>query len=1242
MSRERRAYRRHPIRWPAELRFAEGERVPASIEDICVGGMFATPGQSGYAISRPEDTRLHVRFHDPVRGSTREIAARIARASRNGLGLAFDHPQTELVALLQSIAGRGEEPSERGPREGAETPRAEWVRELCRKHAGSFCEEHLPRFSDDVIDELFQRSRGMHNPAEQASVFHAYQRLRTEAPGLPGRFRAALFAEVDAMGRPEEESEAEELPSSPDELELVDDREFEDWLLRSELVNEAEGRNRQPMHLLNRRLSFVLDTPMDESSNPLAPEGFARVLSEVLSLEQLPAIAVRTIYERFARQVLERLGSLYEAINDELREADILPEAEREPLQIRMLGGGRTRHGAGHLPHLPATAGNITADGALSNDMDSVVLPTLPSQEGTPAAPQLADIARTLQGLTTELARSRQTASAGGPGVEDTQSSTAASALFPRLEGAMPSAPGDVPFSDALDLRDLPERQHAQLAAVEQWFREIQTDPATPAYLREWSVGLAVLAARQQLNDGGFLEGTATPVNRLMNAVEKAGLALDSMPASAAAPLRESLDATLQAAMAEGSPQRLQEAAAEIERRVAPPLEDRSTQMDRMAEQIAGQERLERAGELVDAALAERLEGRRIPRLLAELVDNGWRELLVLIRLRDGERHENWRRCLAVVDRLLTGLGHDGEPPRPIRDPDRVIRYIRHQLHQFGRLTARMEETVAAIATVVLAISHGEPAPITLEYIEYGDSKNDKPPVGSLWEARARLLRVGEWLVTEQGDEPLQLQWISGDGQRFVFVDRSGHEARQLGLEELASALQGGARVADDLEAPFTERQWRQALIHAHDALIQQATRDPLTGMLNRQAFERALEQLAQYRAGQRYAIVQLGLEDLERVNREAGHTAGDRFLRRAANLVRRAAGAAGIVARIDGDEFAAVIDVPDDETAQMLAERLRRSIARLPVRIDGNVRRDERAVTAVVMVIDTDEGTAGHLLERLSQVCDQTRAENPGRTTTLPPPSPEPDIDEEQLCRLIDGAIEAENLSLRAQRIEPLAAEGDAEQRYELFAALRDSNGNQTLTPARFLGVARQRGRMPRLDAVMLRHGMTLAQRLARRDGQPVVVHVNLGAASINHPVVLAALRRLAPARRQGQARICIEVSEAVAAGNLEAVVHFMERARSLGSELCVDGFGTMLATYDFLRLLPVDLFKLDAHFVRRVDTDKADRAMARTIAEMAHLLHRRVIAAGVEERELTETLRGLGMDYLQGYAIQRPQPLR
>ena len=126
-------------------------------------------------------------------------------------------------------------------------------------------------------------------------------------------------------------------------------------------------------------------------------------------------------------------------------------------------------------------------------------------------------------------------------------------------------------------------------------------------------------------------------------------------------------------------------------------------------------------------------------------------------------------------------------------------------------------------------------------------------------------------------------------------------------------------------------------------------------------------------------------------------------------------------------------------------------------------------------------------------------------------------------------------------------------------------------------------------------------------------------------------------PARSRYQAPVSQVTTAAIA--NFSQASRFIQALKELGCRFALDDFGTGLSSFGYLKHFPVDFLKIDGSFVKEILHDPIDREMVRSINEIGHLTGKQTIAEFAENQEIIEMLRGLGVDYAQGYGIATPQ---
>jgi len=151
----------------------------------------------------------------------------------------------------------------------------------------------------------------------------------------------------------------------------------------------------------------------------------------------------------------------------------------------------------------------------------------------------------------------------------------------------------------------------------------------------------------------------------------------------------------------------------------------------------------------------------------------------------------------------------------------------------------------------------------------------------------------------------------------------------------------------------------------------------------------------------------------------------------------------------------------------------------------------------------------------------------------------------------------------------------------------------------------------------------------------------INVSGLSLSNSNFLDDAIRLINRHRAQAGRLCLEVTETAAIGNLKKVRGLMDELQSLGCRFALDDFGSGFSSFAYLSSLPVEFVKIDGLFVRDMDQEPIHEAMVRSINDVAHSMGKLTIAEYVENDAVRQRLTQIGADYVQGYAAGRPGPL-
>ena len=423
----------------------------------------------------------------------------------------------------------------------------------------------------------------------------------------------------------------------------------------------------------------------------------------------------------------------------------------------------------------------------------------------------------------------------------------------------------------------------------------------------------------------------------------------------------------------------------------------------------------------------------------------------------------------------------------------------------------------------------------------------------------------------------------------------------------------------------------------AANALHERVTRDPLTGLLNRDSFERRARERLWLRTGP-CVLLYLNLDHFTLVNGVGTHAAGDELLRRTARLVAALASDGGLAARIGSDEFAVLLP-QSQSAAQPNVRRLLQQIEAM--RIAWNEQTIIATASAGLVATHAPSASFDTLLSQADAACALAKRLGGNQLQVL-----EIDAVAHADGRAMDSAlqvreaIEQRRFELHAQPIVDLRAPEAAPTHYEILLRWLDrpavAHGSANLVE-----VAERYRLGPRLDREVLDEVLAWLSRDPASLPPELRFSVNIGGASLVDEEFANFLQARLARSGVRPDRLCLEITETNAVRDFERARGFIARMRALGCRFALDDFGTGFCSFTYLRELDVDHIKIDGSFVRELGRSAMADAVVRSINDVAHALGRLTVAEQIETGEQLARLRALGIDHGQGYALGAPAPL-
>jgi diguanylate cyclase (GGDEF)-like protein/PAS domain S-box-containing protein len=413
------------------------------------------------------------------------------------------------------------------------------------------------------------------------------------------------------------------------------------------------------------------------------------------------------------------------------------------------------------------------------------------------------------------------------------------------------------------------------------------------------------------------------------------------------------------------------------------------------------------------------------------------------------------------------------------------------------------------------------------------------------------------------------------------------------------------------------------------------ATHDGLTQLPNRTLLTDRTEQALQHarRSDSKVAVLFLDVDRFKTVNETLGHAGGDRVLVELASRMRRAVREGDTVARMSGDEFAILVpDVVNLGDCYNLVQRLLVDLA-APLEVNGHSLKLAVSIGGSVFPGDGDDAEA--LLHHAEAAMVGAKRTRPGTAQFA---TPQMSAELRRLAQLesqLNVALAAGQLRLVYQpRIE--VQTGRIAGTEALMRWVHPELGE--VPPSAFIPVAEEAGAVIPIGAWAL-HNACQQNMAWQAAGLPALpVSVNVSARQFLQPDLVATVAAALEATGMPGHLLEIEITETVFARNAEHVVDIMSLLRELGVRFSIDDFGTGYSNLGYLKRFRLDGLKIDQSFVRNLDRDPGDAAIALAVIAMARTLDLEVIAEGVENAAQYAFLKRNHCDEVQGFYFSAP----
>ena len=409
---------------------------------------------------------------------------------------------------------------------------------------------------------------------------------------------------------------------------------------------------------------------------------------------------------------------------------------------------------------------------------------------------------------------------------------------------------------------------------------------------------------------------------------------------------------------------------------------------------------------------------------------------------------------------------------------------------------------------------------------------------------------------------------------------------------------------------------------------------DALTGLPNRTTLSTHLESLLSKARDEdeMLAMLFLDLDRFKLVNDTLGHSVGDLLLKAVADRLQRCIRGGDMVARLGGDEFTVIIDrAKSKESVARIAQTICDSLNQ-PFSFSGQ---EIFVSTSIgISLYPRDGEDIGELMKHADTA--MFRAKETGVNYFFYESNMEAEV-----LRKVEIESDLRRIVTRDEidvYYQP-KAEVTSRSIVGMEALVRWNHPVKGLiTPAEFVPLAEETGIINEIGLWVMVSSCLQAQSWLTQGYKQLTVAVNLSGVQLQRGNVIRQVEQVLEETQIDPTMLELEITESTIMSNPERVIDILKKLKDIGVKLAVDDFGTGYSSLNYLKKFPIDELKIDAAFVRDVETNSDDRAIIKSIIALAKTMKLKVVAEGVETRKQEEILKQFGCDYIQGYYIGRP----
>ncbi|MCU0732773.1 MAG: GGDEF and EAL domain-containing protein, partial [Hyphomonas sp.] len=424
----------------------------------------------------------------------------------------------------------------------------------------------------------------------------------------------------------------------------------------------------------------------------------------------------------------------------------------------------------------------------------------------------------------------------------------------------------------------------------------------------------------------------------------------------------------------------------------------------------------------------------------------------------------------------------------------------------------------------------------------------------------------------------------------------------------------------------INDRYWEE------QRLLYRSDHDELTGQLNRIRLTEALQAVLQrtQRTGQPCAFLMAAVNNLAVVNETFGFDIGDEVISAAARKIKDRLRGGDILGRYSSNKFGIILHDCGPGAMRIAAERFMKGVRDHTISTSACQLSATLSIGGVVLPDQAD--TVQNALNHAMTALDRAKSKRFDCFMAY-----EPAVASENLRRksitIADDVIEALDQQRMRLVLQPMiGAKSGEPELYECLLRMERADGS-IVSAGEFIPVAEQLGLSRLIDRRTLELSVQILHRFPK-----IKLSLNVSSLTCSDHEWLVALQRLTGGRKDMTNRLVIEITETAAIQDLDLSVNFVDTLKEMGCRVAIDDFGAGYTSFKNLKLLNVDMVKIDGAFVKNVADDTSDQIFIKTMIDLANTFGLETVAEWVGDERAVEHLKKAGITYLQGFYYGLP----